>query len=145
MKLFLKVLLSRVMQPKHWYPLHSQSPKSEVLSAIIIVPNSALLSSNGGICDRDSSVVADYIDCEESEYSAGVAAFVKIELKNGIHHQDVGYGICNGSCSKGYAIAHARKVSVFLQHCYLLSLHRILWWKCWCQMANIIQKLCISL
>ncbi|XP_023705221.1 uncharacterized protein LOC111863274 isoform X2 [Cryptotermes secundus] len=51
----------------------------------------------------------DYIDCNSSKYSVGVAAFVKVELKNGIQHQDVGYGMCKDSCSKGYAIAHARK------------------------------------
>lgn len=53
--------------------------------------------------------IIDYIDCNSDKYSVGVAAFVKVELKNGIQHQDVGYGICKDSCSKGYAIAHARK------------------------------------
>jgi hypothetical protein len=62
------------------------------------------------------SNVADYIDCNSNKYSVGVAAFVKVELKNGIQHQDVGYGICKDSCNKGYAIAHARKVSGLLQH-----------------------------
>lgn len=60
------------------------------------------------------SAVADYIDCNSSKYSVGVAAFVKVELKNGIQHQDVGYGMCKDSCSKGYAIARARKVSGLL-------------------------------
>uniref|UniRef100_A0A2Z5U624 Putative DNA repair protein RAD52-like protein n=1 Tax=Reticulitermes speratus TaxID=60591 RepID=A0A2Z5U624_9NEOP len=51
----------------------------------------------------------DYIDCDSNKYSVGVVAFVKVELKNGIYHQDVGYGICSNSCCKGYAIACARK------------------------------------
>lgn len=67
------------------------------------------------IYDRYCSTVADYIDHEGSEYSVGVMALVKVELKNGIHHQDVGYGIYSGSCSKGNAIAHARKVSELLE------------------------------
>jgi DNA recombination protein Rad52 len=51
----------------------------------------------------------DFIDCDSNKYSAGVVAFVKVELKNGIYHQDVGYGTCCNSCCKGYAIACARK------------------------------------
>jgi recombination DNA repair RAD52 pathway protein len=65
--------------------------------------------------------VADYIDCNRDKYSVGVVAFVKVELKNGIQHQDVGYGICNDSRSKGYAIAHARKVSEMSQQTGVLQ------------------------
>jgi len=57
----------------------------------------------------------DFIDCDSNKYSAGVVAFVKVELKNGIYHQDVGYGTCSNSCCKGYAIACARKVGRSLQ------------------------------
>jgi len=83
-------------------------------SAFITLPKITALSSNCGDTDWACSIVADYIDCDGSKYSVGVVAFVKIELKNGIHHQDVGYGICSNSCSKGYAIACARKVFALL-------------------------------
>ena len=54
-------------------------------------------------------------------------AFVKVELKNGIYHQDVGYGTCSNSCCKGYAIARARKVGRSLQPRWLLLFHGTSW------------------
>ncbi|XP_069681995.1 DNA repair protein RAD52 homolog [Periplaneta americana] len=51
----------------------------------------------------------DFIDCDNGKYSVGVAALVKVELQNGVHHQEIGYGICNACDSKGNAILQARK------------------------------------
>ena len=38
-----------------------------------------------------------------------MSAFVRVELKNGAYHEDVGYGVSEGLRSKGLSIEKARK------------------------------------
>lgn len=56
-----------------------------------------------------SSVVTlavDYIDLNEEtkRFSVGVSAIVRITLRDGAYHEDVGYGLLENSKSKGAAL-----------------------------------------
>lgn len=57
--------------------------------------------------------LADYVENQNGLYSAGVAAFVKVELRCGAYHQEIGYGISEGVPKKGEAISFAREVKYF--------------------------------
>ncbi|CAD5122005.1 DgyrCDS10458 [Dimorphilus gyrociliatus] len=54
----------------------------------------------------------DYIDHIDGKYHAGVSAFIKVTLRNGSFHEDIGYGISSGLSSKGLALEKARKEAV---------------------------------
>ncbi|XP_021914710.1 DNA repair protein RAD52 homolog isoform X2 [Zootermopsis nevadensis] len=58
----------------------------------------------------------DYIDHEGSEYSVGVMALVKVELKNGIHHQDE--AVTNGlrEALRSFGCHLTRKVNGSCRH-----------------------------
>ena len=51
----------------------------------------------------------DYIEQVGDRFYVGVSAFVRVELKNGAYHEDVGYGVSEGLRSKGLSIEKARK------------------------------------
>lgn len=52
------------------------------------------------------SLTTDYIDYNEEtrRYNVGVTALVKVTLRDGIFHEDVGYGMLDNSRSKGAAL-----------------------------------------
>jgi DNA repair and recombination protein RAD52 len=63
-----------------------------------------------------SSVVnltTDYVDYieESKKFNVGVTAIVRVTLRDGVFHEDIGYGILDNSKSKGAALD---KVSCFL-------------------------------
>ncbi len=43
-----------------------------------------------------------------------MSAVVRIQLKDGTYHEDVGYGIVEGQKSKGTAIENAKKVIIII-------------------------------
>jgi len=54
----------------------------------------------------------DFIDREDDKYYVGVSSTVRVELKDGVFHEDVGYGVCEGMKSKALSLEKARKVTI---------------------------------
>eukprot|EP00117_Sycon_ciliatum_P029363 scpid86029/ scgid2291/ DNA repair protein RAD52 homolog len=54
----------------------------------------------------------DFVDLQGGKYYVGVSAFVKVQLKDGVYHEDVGYGVSEGMRSKALSIEKARKEAV---------------------------------
>lgn len=57
-----------------------------------------------------ASYIADFVDHYNGRYYVGVSAKVKVQLKDGVFHEDIGYGVCEGMRSKALSIEKARKV-----------------------------------
>lgn len=58
------------------------------------------------------SVTQQTIDCLdeiEGKFYVGVSATVRVELKDGVYHEDIGYGVCEGMKSKALSLEKARK------------------------------------
>ena len=65
-----------------------------------------------------SSIVGlttDYIDFNEESrrYCVGVSAIVRVTLRDGVYHEDVGYGVLENARSKGAALDKVRDLFVF--------------------------------
>jgi recombination DNA repair RAD52 pathway protein len=60
----------------------------------------------------------DYIQ-ETQRYNVGVTAIVRVSLRDGVWHEDIGYGMLENSKSKGMAID---KVRGFLLWDFIISL-----------------------
>ncbi|KZT40521.1 recombination protein Rad52 [Sistotremastrum suecicum HHB10207 ss-3] len=56
----------------------------------------------------------DFIDGTEEtkKYSVGVSAIVRVTLRDGVFHEDVGYGLLENSKSKGAALDKCRKEAI---------------------------------
>ncbi|XP_045165520.1 uncharacterized protein LOC123529306 isoform X3 [Mercenaria mercenaria] len=54
----------------------------------------------------------DFVDHHNGKYYVGVSAFVKVVLKDGIYHEDIGYGVSEGMKSKALSLEKARKEAV---------------------------------
>ncbi|KAL4226937.1 DNA repair protein rad52 [Mactra antiquata] len=54
----------------------------------------------------------DFVDHYNGKYYVGVSAFVKVTLKDGVHHEDIGYGVSEGMKSKALSLEKARKEAV---------------------------------
>ena len=54
----------------------------------------------------------DFIDQVGDKYYIGVSTFVRVQLKDGTYHEDVGYGVSEGMRSKALSIEKARKEAV---------------------------------
>ncbi|XP_072027496.1 uncharacterized protein [Amphiura filiformis] len=54
----------------------------------------------------------DFVDQIGAKFYVGVSAFVKVQLKDGVYHEDVGYGVSEGMRSKALALEKARKEAV---------------------------------
>ena len=54
----------------------------------------------------------DFIDQSGDKFYVGVSAFVRVQLKDGTYHEDVGYGVSEGMRSKALSIEKARKEAV---------------------------------
>ena len=52
------------------------------------------------------SVATDFIDYNEESkrYTVGVTAIIRVTLRDGVYHEDVGYGMLENSKSKGMAL-----------------------------------------
>jgi DNA recombination protein Rad52 len=74
-------------------------------SVLLLSPHNHVVRFNGW----SSSVVnltTDFIDSSEESkrYSVGVTALVRVTLRDGVFHEDVGYGMLENSKSKGAAL-----------------------------------------
>ncbi len=54
----------------------------------------------------------DFIDQSNDRFYVGVSAFIRVQLKDGTYHEDVGYGVSEGMRSKALSIEKARKEAV---------------------------------
>ncbi|KAK3608085.1 hypothetical protein CHS0354_004739 [Potamilus streckersoni] len=54
----------------------------------------------------------DFVDQYNGKFYVGVSAFVKVQLKDGVYHEDIGYGVSEGMKSKALSIEKARKEAV---------------------------------
>ena len=54
----------------------------------------------------------DFIDQSSERFYIGVSTFVRVQLKDGTYHEDVGYGVSEGMRSKALSIEKARKEAV---------------------------------
>jgi DNA repair and recombination protein RAD52 len=56
------------------------------------------------------NMTTDFMDTNEQtgRYSVGVTAIVRVTLRDGVYHEDVGYGILENSKSKGQALDKVR-------------------------------------
>lgn len=55
-------------------------------------------------------MVIDCCDQVDDKFYVGVTATVRVELKDGAFHEDIGYGVCEGLKSKALSLEKARKV-----------------------------------
>ncbi|TFK71288.1 Rad52 22 double-strand break repair protein [Pluteus cervinus] len=67
-----------------------------------------------GWCSNVVSLTTDFIDFSEESrrYTVGVTAIVKVTLRDGVFHEDIGYGMLENSRSKGAAIDKCKKEAV---------------------------------
>ncbi|XP_033491174.1 DNA repair protein RAD52 homolog [Epinephelus lanceolatus] len=54
----------------------------------------------------------DFVDIINGKFYVGVSAFIKVQLKDGSYHEDVGYGVSEGLKSKALSLEKARKEAV---------------------------------
>ena len=55
-----------------------------------------------------SQQTIDFVDHSQGKFYVGVSAFVKVQLKDGIFHEDIGYGVSEGMRSKALSIEKVR-------------------------------------
>ncbi|KAI0631152.1 Rad52 22 double-strand break repair protein [Trametes polyzona] len=60
------------------------------------------------------SITTDFVDYSEESrrYNVGVTAIVRVTLRDGVFHEDVGYGLLENSKSKGAALDKCKKEAV---------------------------------
>jgi DNA repair and recombination protein RAD52 len=58
------------------------------------------------------NLTTDYIDFSEEskKFNIGVTAIVRVTLRDGVFHEDIGYGILENSKSKGAALDKVRSL-----------------------------------
>jgi len=54
----------------------------------------------------------DFVDHSNGKFYVGASAIVKVQLKDGVFHEDIGYGVSEGMRSKALSIEKARKEAV---------------------------------
>jgi DNA repair and recombination protein RAD52 len=66
-----------------------------------------------GWCSTVTKIETDFIDMdpESRRYSIGVTALVRITLKDGTYHEDIGYGTGDNLKSKGVALDKVRRAT----------------------------------
>ena len=66
---------------------------------------------NGWSTDVTNQTV-DFVDHHQGKWYVGTTATVKVTLKDGSYHEDVGYGVSEGMRSKALSLERARKEAV---------------------------------
>ncbi|XP_041349293.1 fibulin-2-like [Gigantopelta aegis] len=59
-----------------------------------------------------SQQTVDFVDHNNGRFYVGISALVKVQLKDGVYHEDIGYGVSEGLRSKALSIEKARKEAV---------------------------------
>lgn len=65
---------------------------------------------NSSVFNFEFHPVTDCVDQVDDKFYVGVSATVRVELKDGVFHEDIGYGVCEGLRSKALSLEKARKV-----------------------------------
>ena len=94
----------------------SQGPGPARGSKLTYVEGSKIINLANDILGFDgwsSSVVnltTDFIDFlgDSKQYNVGVTAIVRVTLRDGVYHEDIGYGLLENSRSKGSALDKVR-------------------------------------
>ena len=58
------------------------------------------------------SCSVDFVDASGGRFYVGVAAIVRVTIRDGSYHEDQGYGVSEGMRSKALSIEKARKEAV---------------------------------
>ena len=67
------------------------------------------------------NVTTDFVDRSESgRYNVGVTAVVRVTLREGVYHEDIGYGTADNSPSKGQALDKVSLVLNAVRLCFIL-------------------------
>ena len=77
---------------------------------LIDIANS-IFGFNGWSHSVTNSTV-DFIDHYNGKFYVGVSAFVRVQLRDGSFHEDIGYGVSEGMRSKALSLEKARKEAV---------------------------------
>ncbi len=59
-----------------------------------------------------SDTKIDFVDHHNGRFYVGVCAIIKVFLRDGASHEDLGYGVCEGMKSKANSIQKARKEAI---------------------------------
>ncbi|KAK8381430.1 hypothetical protein O3P69_018483 [Scylla paramamosain] len=59
-----------------------------------------------------TSQTIDFVDHYNGRYYVGVSSKVRVQLKDGVYHEDIGYGVSEGMKSKALSLEKARKEAV---------------------------------
>ncbi|KAF2352905.1 DNA repair protein Rad52/59/22 [Trinorchestia longiramus] len=110
--------LQQVLTKKLGPSLISQRPASSEGQRVAFVETWKLISlanelfGFNGWSNSITSQSIDYVDEVEGRYHVGVSACVRVTLKDGAYHEELGYGVSEGLLSKGSSIEKARKEAV---------------------------------
>jgi len=67
------------------------------------------------------NVTTDFVDRSESgRYNVGVTAVVRVTLREGVYHEDIGYGTADNSPSKGQALDKVSLILNAVRLCFIL-------------------------
>ncbi|KAL0227012.1 hypothetical protein P9112_014336 [Eukaryota sp. TZLM1-RC] len=58
------------------------------------------------------NIEVDYIDENNGRFSCGVSALLRVALKTGSYHEDIGYGTAESQRSRGSALSLAKKEAI---------------------------------
>ena len=63
-----------------------------------------------GWSSRIVNLTTDFLDYNEEtrKYNVGVTAIIRVTLRDGVYHEDIGYGMIENTKSKGAAIDKVR-------------------------------------
>lgn len=72
------------------------------------------------------SLTTDYIDVNEQSqrFNVGVTAIVRVTLRDGVFHEDIGYGLLENSKSKGAALDKVRCRGLVFE-CVSLTMYHV--------------------
>jgi DNA recombination protein Rad52 len=85
--------------------------------------DSELVQSFNGWSSSVVSLTVDFIDFNEESrrYTIGVTSIIRVTLRDGVFHEDIGYGMLENSKSKGAALDKACGASACSFHRLSLS------------------------
>jgi DNA repair and recombination protein RAD52 len=104
----IQAILNRRLGPEYvsQRPAPGGGPKLTYVEGWKIIGLANEVFGYNGWCSAVTRIETDYIDMdpESRRYSIGVTALVKITLRDGTYHEDIGYGTGENLRSKGAAL-----------------------------------------
>ncbi|KAI8589461.1 hypothetical protein BDZ88DRAFT_395956 [Geranomyces variabilis] len=65
-----------------------------------------------GWANKVVDITVDFVDVENGKVSTGISSIVRVTLKDGSYHEDVGYGSIDNARTKSAAFEKAKKESI---------------------------------